>query len=598
MKSELLEIVNRLPAKPGVYQFFDVQGKILYVGKAKNLRKRVGSYFKIGIKSYKHEALVEKISEVRYILVENESDALLLENNLIKEYQPRYNILLKDDKTYPWICIQNERFPRVFATRNYIQDGSEYFGPYTSGFMVKTLLDLIRRLFPLRSCSLLLCEQNIEKKKFKRCLEFQLGNCKAPCEGMQSEAEYLESIHQVREILKGNLTQVIRYLQTSMEKAASRMQFETAQSLKERLDVLEKFKGKTTIVNPKISNVDVFSIVDDEKSAYINFLKIVQGAIVQAHNIQVVKRTEEEQDEMLATVMFDLRKRYSSQAIEIILPFKPEISIPGVHYTVPSRGDKLKLLQLSIRNATSYKLDSMQAKKKEAIKYETKDRALLQLKEDLRLKRVPEMIECFDNSNIQGFEPVASCVVFRNGKPYKQGYRHFNIKTVIGPNDFASMSEIVFRRYKRIIEEEDLLPDLVIIDGGKGQLGAAVQSLKQLGIYGKVSIIGIAKRLEEIYVPEDPIPIYINKNSQSLRLIQRIRDEAHRFGVTFHRNKRSHSQLRSSFENIPGIGEKTVEKILKVESDVEVLKKYSFDELSNLIGKKAANKLYDFLRNN
>ncbi len=597
--SELIENVNRLPQKPGVYEFFNAHGEILYVGKAINLRKRVGSYFKEGTgRSYKHDALVEKIVEVRYILVESESDALLLENNLIKEYQPRYNILLKDDKTYPWICIRNERFPRVFATRNYIQDGSEYFGPYTSGFMVKTLLDLIRQIFPLRTCNLILCEENIEKGKYKRCLEYQLGNCKAPCEGLQSESDYNESISQVRDILKGNLSQVIRFLQKRMKEAAEKMQFEFAQKLKDKLEVLERFKGRTTIVNPKISNVDVFSILDGEKSAYINFLKIVQGAIVQAHNLEVIKRTDEDQNELLPTVMFDLRNRYKSEASEIIVPFRPEIPIPGVHYTVPSRGDKLKLLQLSIRNATSFKMDALQEKQKEKSKYDKQDKILVLLKTDLRLKEIPESIECFDNSNIQGFEPVASCVVFKNGKPLKSAYRHFNIKTVSGPNDFASMEEIVFRRYKRILSEGGTLPNLIIIDGGKGQLGAAVNSLKDLGIYGKVSIIGIAKRLEEIYVPDDPIPLYINKDSQSLRLIQRIRNEAHRFGITFHRNKRSHTQLESVFMKIPGIGEKTRDKILKIESDMDLLRKYPLEDLVKLFGKKSAHVLFDYLKKN
>jgi excinuclease ABC subunit C len=592
--SIIADLVKKLPQKPGVYQFVNNDGEIIYVGKAKNLRKRVISYFTHSdLHSYKLSALVNKISDIRYVLVESESDALLLENNLIKENQPRYNILLKDDKTYPWICIKNERFPRVFATRNYIMDGSEYYGPYTSGLMVKTLLELIRQLYKLRTCSLLLCEEHIAKQKYKRCLEFQLGNCKAPCEGLQEEGDYNQSIQQIREILKGNLHSVIRHLQSLMDDYAAKMLYEEAEMVKNKITILEKFKGKSTIVNPKISDVDVFSMVDEKDYAYINFLKVVQGAIVQAHNVEVVKRIDEEKDEMLISVIYDLRKRFGSMASEVIVPFKPAIGLDDVKFTVPMIGDKLKLLELSKRNATSYRIDRMTAKTTDR-KYNHEEKVLNQLREDLRLPVLPVLIECFDNSNIQGANPVASCVVFKSGKPLKSAYRHFNIKSVTGPNDFASMEEIIHRRYRRMLDENGPIPDLIIVDGGKGQLSAAVKSLRLLGLYGRTSIIGIAKRLEEIYVPEDAVPLYINKNSPSLRLIQKIRDEAHRFGITFHRLKRSHSQIDSIFSHIPGIGEKTRDKILRVESDIHKLKLMSLDELTKIVGKRGASSLYQY----
>jgi excinuclease ABC subunit C len=588
------EITKKLPQKPGVYQFFDSQGTIIYVGKAKNLRKRVVSYFtRSDAHSYKHSALVSKISDIKYVLVENESDALLLENNLIKEYQPRYNILLKDDKTFPWICIKKERFPRVFATRNRIEDGSEYFGPYTSALMVKTLLELVRQLYKLRTCNLLLCEEHISKQKYHRCLEFQLGNCLAPCEGLQNEDDYNENVQQIRDILKGNLHSVIRHLYEVMDDFSGRMLFEQAEIIKSKITILEKFRGKSTIVNPKISQVDVFGIIDNTDFAYVNFLKVIQGAIVQSHNIEVVKRTDEVVSEILLSVIYDLRSRFDNNACEIIVPFKPEIALEGVKFSVPQKGDKLKLLELSLRNANSYKIDR-EATRTTDKKVDYEDKVLNQMKIDLRLKSLPVRIECFDNSNIQGSDPVASCVVFKSGKALKSEYRHFNVKTVAGPNDFASMEEIVYRRYKRMIEEQGDLPDLIIVDGGKGQLSAAVKSLKEIGLYGKVSVIGIAKKLEEIYVPEDPIPLYINKNSSTLRLIQRIRDEAHRFGITFHRLKRSNSQLESVFDTIPGIGEKTRNKILKLESDINKLKLLSEPELIKLIGKREASALIKF----
>lgn len=588
IKPEIIEFVKQLPNKPGVYQFYSESSEILYVGKAKNLRKRVQSYFnQTENRSYKHYALISKISEIRYVIVETESDALLLENNFIKENQPRYNILLKDDKTFPWICIKNERFPRVFFTRNYIEDGSSYFGPYTSVVAVRTLLDLIKQLYKVRTCNFLLSEENIRRKKYSKCLEFQLGNCLAPCEGLQAEEEYNRSVDQIREILKGNLHTVIRHLNTLMHDCAARMKFEEAEMVKNKIGLLERFRSKSTIVNPKISDVDVYGFVEDEKHDYVNYLKIVNGSVIQAHNIEVVKRMDEKKEEILGSVMFNLRQRFNSTSREAIVPFRPSWEFDQMNFCIPVKGDKRKLLDLSLRNAQSYKKDQELARSA-MNSGGREDAQLAKMKDDLRLRKIPFHIECFDNSNIQGTNPVASCVVFKGGKPAKSMYRHFNIKTVQGPNDFASMEEIVFRRYRRILDEQGEIPDLIIIDGGKGQLHSAVKILKQLELYGEVSILGIAKKLEEIYVPEDPVPLYLDKNSSTLRLIQRIRDEAHRFGITFHRSKRSKDQIDTIFAHIPGIGEKTREKILKIESDITRLQAMSFEELKSLFGKAAA----------
>ncbi len=589
------DIIKNLPLKPGVYQFLNSNGEIIYIGKAKNLRKRVSSYFKSSDSwNFKQEAMVSKIDHIKYILVENESEALLLENNLIKEYKPKYNILLKDDKTYPWICIKKERFPRVMQTRNFILDGSEYFGPYTSGLMVKTLLGLIRQLYKLRTCKLSLSAAGIEKGRFKRCLEFHLGNCKGPCEGLQDVEDYNQSVLQIREILKGNYHQVINHLKQLMQHFAGELKYEEAEAIRQKIIILEKFKGKSTIVNPKINNVDVFSVVDEINYAYINFLKVVNGAIVQAHNIEIQKKLQEDKGEILSYVIFDIRNRFRSNANEIILPFRPDVLIEGVHYTIPVRGDKRKLMELSLRNATSFRNDKTALKQEDKWSLQELN-VLTRLKSDLRLKNLPTHIECFDNSNTQGSDPVASCVVFKSTRPAKKEYRHYNIKTVKGPNDFASMEEIVGRRYRRILEEGSELPDLIIIDGGKGQLSSAVRSLKSLDIYDKVAIVGIAKRLEEIYVPDDPVPLYLDKNSTSLRLIQKVRDEAHRFGITFHRERRSRALIQSFFTRIPGIGEETRNKILSTEPDIEVLKKMSLEELSKIVGKRAGKILFSYL---
>lgn len=586
--------VSQLPSKPGVYQFLSAQGEILYIGKAKNLRKRVTSYFgsaKSG--NYKQDVLVKKIAEVKYIIVENESDALLLENNLIKEYKPKYNILLKDDKTFPWICIRKERFPRVMQTRNYVTDGSEYFGPYTSGLMVKTILELIRQLFKLRTCKLSLSETNVERGKFKRCLEFHLGNCKGPCEGLQDLEDYEQSIDQIRDILKGNYHQVLGQLKRLMEQFSIQLQFEEAELVRKKIEVLERFTGKSTIVNPKISQVDVFSMIDEAQYAYVNFLKIVNGSIVQAHNLEIQKVLREEKKDLLSYVIFDLRNRFKSNAPEVIVPFRPDIQMNGVRFTVPIRGDKYKLLELSFRNALSYR-DDKDAMRQSMNRTEQETTLLGKLQAELHLKNLPAHIECFDNSNLQGTDPVASCVVFRSGRPDKSAYRHYNIKTVQGPDDYASMTEIIHRRYRRILEENGALPDLIIIDGGKGQLNAAMKSLKALNIAENVAIISIAKRLEEIYVPGDPVPLYLDKHSASLRLIQRIRDEAHRFGVTFHQRKRSGKQLLSAFDQIPGIGLETRNRILRTEPDMEILRKMDQEELVKLFGKRAGNVLFRY----
>jgi excinuclease ABC subunit C len=593
-KPHIQEIVNKLPGKPGVYQFINSSGDFIYIGKAKNLKKRVTSYFTHSEqRSYKHDALVRQIDDIHYIIVDDESDALLLENNLIKENLPKYNIMLKDDKTYPWIVITNERFPRVMLTRNYILDGSVYFGPYTSVVMVRAMLDLIRQLFKLRTCKLSLTRENIEKGRFQHCLEFDLGNCLAPCEDRQTEENYMASISQIKEILKGNYQQVIMQLKEAMGDYARLYLFEQADLVRQKLETLEKYKGRSTIVNPRISNVDVFSILDEEGHAYVNFMKIVNGAIVQSHNVEVVKKIDEVKEEILSYVIFDLRSRFGSDAPEVIVAVLPDVCQPGVNYTIPKQGDKRKLLELSERNALSYRKDREMAR--EALsRPDPSTSLLLDLKRDLRLKTLPVRIECFDNSNIQGTNPVASCVVFECGKPKKSDYRHYNIKTVEGPNDFASMEEVIYRRYARLIQEGTQLPDLVIVDGGKGQLSAALASLEKLNIREKTAIVGIAKRLEEIYVPGDSVPLYLDKNSRSLRLIQQLRNEAHRFGITFHRKKRETALFASELDVIPGIGPVTKEKIQLKVKDLQLLRSMNIQEIASITGMKAAKILHDY----
>jgi excinuclease ABC subunit C len=595
--SLLASIVQNLPDNPGVYQFFNNQEQIIYVGKARNLKKRVSSYFqKSHNDSGKVRVMVSKICDIKYIVVETESDALLLENNLIKKYQPRYNILLKDDKTFPWICIKSEPFPRVFSTRNVIKDGSQYFGPYTSALMVRTLLELVRQLFPLRNCGLQLSQQNILSGKFKVCLEYHIGNCKAPCIGEQTEEEYQQSITQIKDILRGNIHTVVNYLKDLMKTYATEYKFEQAEVVKQKIDILERFQSKSAIVNTAINNVDVFSMVEDGNIAVVNFLRVVNGAVIQSHTIEIVKRIEEEREELLSLAITELRERFQSLSREILVPFSIGVDLPGLNISIPRIGDKKKLLDLSERNAKYYLLE----KKKQYSKHnpETRTEKLLsQIKTDLHLIELPAHIECFDNSNIQGTNPVAACVVFKNGKPSKADYRHFNVKTVEGPDDFASMEEIVFRRYRRMIDEELPLPQLIVIDGGKGQLNAAVNSLDKLGLRGKVPVIGIAKRLEEIYFPGDSVPIYLDKQSITLRVIQQIRDEAHRFGITFHRDKRSKNFAKSALENIPGIGDKTLEALYNKFGSISGIKNASPEEIIEVIGNKKYQILNEYLGN-
>ncbi len=585
-------LLAALPDQPGVYQFYDKEDKLLYIGKAKSLKKRVSSYFqKDRHESGKTTVMVKKIADIRTIVVDTEMDALLLENNLIKKHQPRYNVSLKDDKTYPWICIKKERFPRVFSTRKIIRDGSEYFGPFTSGKMVNTLLELVSKLFKLRNCTLSLTAENISKKKFRVCLEYQIGNCLGPCEGLQSQEQYDASIRDIRHILKGNTQMVIGHLKMLMQDYAANYAFEQAQSIKEKLDDLEKFQRKSVVVNPSIHNVDVFSLQMEEDSAYVNFLRIMNGAVIQGHTLEMKRKLEETKEELLEMAMADLRTRFYSEATEIILPFEIPLEIPGVVVTVPKIGDKKHLLLLSESNVRNYiREKQLQLEKQHP---ENKVLRLMEtMKKDLRLTTLPRHIECFDNSNFQGAYPVAAMSVFRDGKPSKKDYRHFNIKTVEGPDDFASMEEVIHRRYKRMLEEAQELPQLIIIDGGKGQLSSAVNSLEQLGLRGKIAIIGIAKKLEEIYYPEDPYPLYIDKKSETLRIIQQLRDEVHRFGITHHRKRRDKGTIKTALNDIPGIGEATSKELLRVFKSVKQIKAAPMDQLAEVIGNSKAEKVW------
>jgi len=591
----LRSLVSVLPDQPGIYQYFDQSGKIIYVGKAKNLKKRVSSYFKKTQENRKTELLVRNIADIRHLVVETEQDALLLENNLIKKYQPRYNIRLKDDKTYPWIVIKNERFPRVFQTRNVIKDGSSYFGPYTSILTVRTLLEFFRKLYKLRNCKLNLAEEQIKQGKFKVCLEYHIGNCLAPCIAKIEHDQYMKSIDQIKEILKGNISGVIKYLKDLMRQYASEMKFEDAAIIKEKLDLLEKFQSRSTVVSNMISDVDVFTIDQDENFAYVNYLKIMSGAIMQTYTMEIKKVLDESPGELLEFAIVDIRQKIFSNAKEILVPFKLDFALEGVKMQIPKQGDKKKLLELSERNAKYFRLEKM----KHVVVSKTEqnaNRILETMKKDLQLKVQPTHIECFDNSNLQGTNPVSSCVVFRDARPFKKDYRHFNVKTVEGPDDFASMEEVVYRRYKRLLDEDKSLPQLIVIDGGKGQLGAALNSLEKLGLRGKIAIIGIAKRLEEIYFPGDSVPLYLDKNSESLKIIQQLRDEAHRFGITFHRNKRSSEFIKSELESISGIGEKTRTALLTRFKSVENLKNQAFREVADEIGDSKARLIFDFYK--
>jgi excinuclease ABC subunit C len=586
--------LQTLPDNPGVYQYYDKEGKILYVGKAKNLKKRVSSYFSKVHDNAKTNVLVRKIASIQHIVVFNETDALLLENNLIKKLQPRYNVLLKDDKTYPWICIKNEPFSRIFPTRRMIKDGSEYYGPYTSFKTVHTLMDLIKELYPLRTCQYDLSAANIRSGKYKVCLEYHIGNCKGPCEGLETLENYQNQIEAIRQILKGNFKESLKSFKKRMLHYAEKMQFEEAQKIKEKIEVLENYQSKSTVFNPKISNIDVFSIVSDESMGYVNFLQIARGAIIRSHTLELKKKLDESDEELLELAVVELRERFHLQSKEIILPFHLDLG-DAVKVTVPQLGDKKQILELSIRNAKYYRMD--QLKQIQIVDPERHtNRIMAQMKKDLHLSVEPRHIECFDNSNIQGTNPVSACVVFKDGKPSKKDYRHFNIKTVEGPNDFASMEEVVYRRYKRLLDENESLPQLIIIDGGKGQLSSALKSLDDLGLRGKIAIIGIAKRLEELFYPDDPIPLYLDKKSETLKVIQQLRNEAHRFGITHHRDKRSKSALQTSLETIPGIGEKTMIALIKHFKSVKRMSQATEKELSEVVGVAKAKKISEFYK--
>lgn len=591
--STSLEIqLKTLPDSPGVYQYYDKQDNILYVGKAKNLKKRVGSYFTKSHENAKTRILVQKIVSIKHIVVTTETDALLLENNLIKKYQPRYNIMLKDDKTYPWICIKKERFPRIFMTRRVIKDGSEYYGPYTNVRTVKVLLDLIRELYPLRTCKYDLSREKIAEKKYKVCLEYHLGNCSGPCEDFQNEDSYNDTIKAIRNIVKGNFKESLNKFHEIMKAFADKMEFEEAQKIKEKLDLLSNYQSKSTIVSPSINNVDVFSIISDESYGYVNFFKIANGSIIQSHTTEIKKKLDETDKRILEMAVVEIRQRFNSISKEVYVPFEIDLG-DEIKVTVPKLGDKKRIVELSERNAKYYRQEQFKQ-----IKISDPDRhvkrIMTQMQKDLRLSEEPRHIECFDNSNIQGTNPVAACVVFKEGKPSKKEYRHYNIKTVEGPDDFASMKEVVFRRYKRLLSENLPLPQLIVIDGGKGQLSSALKSLDLLDLRGKIAIIGIAKRLEEIYYPGDPIPMYLDKRSETLKIVQFLRNEAHRFGITLHRNKRSKSAIQSELEQIPNIGKQTITSLLRKFKSAKRVKTATFKELQEIVGDARAKKIYQY----
>lgn len=586
-------MIKVLPETPGVYQYFDKENQLLYVGKAKNLKKRVSSYFSKTHDSARLNLLVRKIYDIKTTKVETELDALLLENSLIKSLKPRYNVNLRDDKTYPWIIIKNERFPRVFYTRKKIKDGSLYFGPYANVKVIKHLLDLIKELYPIRNCSLDLKQENIDKKKFRPCLEYHVGKCKAPCANLQEEEEYNKNINEIKHIIKGNLHFAIRDLKEEMRNCAENLKFEEAELLKQRIEMLEAYQSRSTIVHPTITDTDVFNVYSDAKNGYVTYFKIVNGAIVQSHTVEIRKKIDESDEEILVFAMIDLRQRFDSQSKEILLPFEPEITLPECQYTVPKIGDKKKLLDLCLKNAMEFKREHDKQTALTDPENHTK-RIMQQMMQDLRMKEEPRRIEGFDNSNIQGNFAVSAMPVFINGKPAKKEYRHFNIKTVDGPDDFASMEEVVYRRYKRVLEEKLPMPQLIVIDGGKGQLSAAVNSLKKLKLFGEVTIIGIAKRLEEIYFPGDSLPLYLDKRSETLKIIQHIRDEAHRFGITHHRNKRSKETIKSELSEIKGISEKTAQKLFSELKSMQKIKESSLEDLSKVVGQSKAELIFNY----
>ncbi len=589
----LKRIISSLPDTPGIYKYYDSEGTLMYIGKAKKLKKRVSSYFtKQHADNRKTAVLVSKIADIQFTLVDSEIDALLLENSLIKKFQPRFNISLKDDKTYPWICIKRERFPRIFTTRTFVRDGSDYFGPYASGTMMHTILDTIKVLYPTRNCNLVLSESNIREGKFKACMELQIGNCKAPCIALQSEEDYNQSIKEIKSILRGNISVVVNQLKTMMKQAANELRFEDAAQYKRKLEVLENYQSKSTIVTSIPNDVDVFSIVSDDKFAFVNYLKVSNGMVIQTQTFELKKKMDETNEELLEFAIGEVREQYKSTSREMILPFVLELEDDQITFTVPKAGDKKKLLDLSFKNALYYKKERLSQYEKLNPELKT-DRVLTQMMNDLRLTEWPRHIECFDNSNIQGNFPVSAMVVFKDAKPSKKDYRHFNVQTVVGPNDFATMREVIHRRYKRVLEEKQPLPNLIIVDGGKGQLSSAIESLRELGLYGKIPILGIAKRLEELYYPEDELPLYIDKKSETLKIIQQLRDEAHRFGITHHRNRRSKGTMRSELDDIKGIGEETQKMLLKELKSVKRIKESDLALLSEIVGKSKAQLIWN-----
>lgn len=573
-----------LPSDPGVYRYYDKKGGLLYVGKAKNLKKRVSSYFNKNQVGYRTRLMVSKIERIETTVVNSEYDALLLENNLIKEHQPFYNILLKDDKSYPWICIKKEPFPRIFLTRNLVKDGSEYYGPYAKVRQAKALIDVIKNLYKLRTCNLNLSQGKIEEGKYKVCLEYHIKNCEGACEGLETEENYTEKIDAIRGIIKGDFRKAKQYLEEEMYRYAGKLEFENAQMSKEKLQILENYQTHTTIINPNIDDVDVFGMVSDDEAAYVNYFKIKNGSIVQSYTTEVRKMLEESDEEILEEVLIEIRRKFDSRSVEIFLPFHLNIEIPSVKLIVPKVGDKKRIVELSEKNANEYRIEKL--KQVQILDPERHtDRIMAEMKRILHLPEEPRHIEGFDNSNIQGTNPVSACVVFKNGKPSKEDYRIFHPKSVEGPNDFATMEEVIYRRYKRILDEGASLPQLILIDGGKGQLSSAIKSLKLLGLYGKISIISIAERLEEIFFPNDPIPLYLDKKSETLKVLQRVRDEAHRFGVKHHRTRRKNSALKSELEEIPGVGKKTIELLLSKLKSVKRVREASLETLEEILGK-------------
>ncbi|PCH94411.1 MAG: excinuclease ABC subunit C [Bacteroidetes bacterium] len=596
----ITEKLRSLPENPGIYQFMDADGTIIYVGKAKNLKKRVSSYFnKAKAESGKTAMLVRKIRDMKYLIADTELEALLLENSLIKKLRPKYNVQLKDDKSFPWICIKNERFPRVFSTRQIRDDGSEYFGPYASVKMMNAILDLIKRLYKLRNCNYNLSEDNIEKKKFSICLEHHLGNCLGPCEGLQPEEDYVQTVFQIRDIIKGNLHSVTKHFKQIMKEHAENFEYEKAQLIKEKLEWMEKYRGKSVVVNPKVPDVDVFSIVTNDKYGYVNYMRVVEGAIVQGHTVELKKRLDESEKELLSIAILNLRSKFNSDCKEILVPFEIDLQMPyreePPSFLVPKRGDKKLLLGLSERNAKFYMLDKQKSRLNLSDKKNRSNELLIKMKTELKLSQLPVHIECIDNSNIQGAYPVAALVVFKNTKPSKKDYRHFNIKTVVGANDFASMEEVVLRRYGRLKKENKPLPQLLIIDGGKGQISSAMKSLEKLKLAKQITVIGIAKRLEELYYAYDPVPLYLDKRSETLRIIQQLRNEAHRFGITHHRKKRIKASIKTELQNIKGVGESTAKILLKKYRSVKNIKNASERELTKMVGESKAKLIYEYL---